>query len=64
MRKPPMKTLLFSMGLLFSSFSAIGAEMPVDANNFYQSQQLTVQKVSFPHRQHQVVGNLFLPSEH
>ena len=29
-----------------------------------QTGQVTVPKVSFPHGQHQVVGNLFLPSEH
>ncbi|NHN79627.1 alpha/beta hydrolase [Azotobacter chroococcum] len=59
-----MKNLLFSMGLLISSFSAMGAEMPADANNFYQSQQLTVQKVSFNNQYRmQVAGNLYLPKD-
>jgi len=59
-----MKTLLFSMGLLISSFSAIGAQMPADANNFYQSQQLTMQKVSFANQYRmKVAGNLYLPKD-
>ncbi len=59
-----MKNLLFSMGLLFSSFSAMGTEMPADANNFYQSQQLTVQKVSFNNQYRmKVAGNLYLPKD-
>lgn len=59
-----MKTLLLSMGLLISSFSAMGAEMPADADNFYQSQQLTVQKVSFNNQYRmKVAGNLYLPKD-
>ncbi|TKD34283.1 alpha/beta hydrolase [Azotobacter chroococcum] len=59
-----MKNLLLSMGLLISSFSAIGAPMPADADNFYQSQQLSVQKVSFNNQYRmKVAGNLYLPKD-
>lgn len=59
-----MKNLLFSMGLLISSFSAMGAQMPADADNFYQSQRLTVQKVSFNNQYRlKVAGNLYLPKD-
>lgn len=59
-----MKNLLLSMGVLISSFSAIGAPMPADADNFYQSQQLSVQKVSFNNQYRmKVAGNLYLPKD-
>jgi hypothetical protein len=57
-----MKTLIPLLGLLVSSFTALRADMSHDANNFYSSDQLTVQKVTFENQyQMKVAGNLFIP---
>ncbi|OCG22236.1 hypothetical protein A9G11_07290 [Gilliamella sp. wkB108] len=46
------------------SFNARGQDMLNDANNFYQSNLVTVQKVTFKNQYNmQVVGNLFMPKE-
>jgi fermentation-respiration switch protein FrsA (DUF1100 family) len=50
------------LGLLISSFTALGADMSNGADNFFQSDKVTVQKVSFKNQyQLNVVGNLFMP---
>ena len=41
-----MKKAIVSLGLLFISITAIGADMANGANNFYRSDQVTVQKVT------------------
>ncbi|KKC44246.1 alpha/beta hydrolase [Acinetobacter sp. V2] len=47
---------------LFSSTSAMAADMSNDANNFYQSQQVTIQRVTFKNQYNMnVVGNLVIP---
>jgi uncharacterized protein len=58
-----MKKLLLSLALAASSFTAMGQDMSNDANNFYQSDRLTTEKVSFNNQyQMKIVGNLFLPT--
>lgn len=48
------------LGLLISSFAATGADMSNGADNFYQSNKVTQQKVTFKNQyQMNVVGNLF-----
>jgi fermentation-respiration switch protein FrsA (DUF1100 family) len=50
------------LGLLISSFTALGADMSNGADNFFKSDKVTVQKVSFKNQyQLNVVGNLFMP---
>lgn len=45
-----------------TSFSVMGADMPEGADNFYKSDKVTVQKVTFKNQYAmQVVGNLFTP---
>jgi fermentation-respiration switch protein FrsA (DUF1100 family) len=57
-----MKAFLISLGLLISSFTAVGANMSNGASNFYASNQVTVEKVTFKNQyQMQVTGNLFVP---
>ncbi|VVP12655.1 alpha/beta hydrolase [Pseudomonas fluorescens] len=57
-----MKRLLVMLGLLISSFTALGADMSNGADNFFKSDKVTVQKVSFKNQyQLNVVGNLFMP---
>ena len=57
-----MKRLLVMLGLLISSFTALGADMSNGADNFFESDKVTVQKVSFKNQyQFNVVGNLFMP---
>jgi fermentation-respiration switch protein FrsA (DUF1100 family) len=50
------------VGFLLSSFTALGADMSNGADNFFKSDKVTVQKVSFKNQyQLNVVGNLFIP---
>jgi fermentation-respiration switch protein FrsA (DUF1100 family) len=50
------------LGLLIPSFLAMGADMSNGADNFYISDRVTVQKVSFKNQyQMDVAGNLFVP---
>lgn len=47
---------------IFSPISTMAAEIPKDANNFYQSNQVTIQKVTFKTQYNMnVVGNLIIP---
>lgn len=47
---------------LFSSTSSMAADMTNGANNFYQSQQVTIQKVTFKNQYNMdIVGNLIIP---
>ncbi|MCU4422875.1 alpha/beta hydrolase [Acinetobacter sp. WU_MDCI_Abxb74] len=47
---------------LFSSTSGMAADMSNGANNFYQSQQVTIQKVTFKNQYNMdFVGNLVIP---
>jgi len=57
-----MKKLIVSLGLLLSSFSVLSADMSRGADNFYKSDKVTVQKVTFKNQyQMNVVGNLIIP---
>ena len=55
-------TLALALALFASSFSAVAADIPAGADNFYTSTQVTADKVSF-HNQYgmMIVGNLFMP---
>jgi len=57
-----MRKLIMLPGLLIISFSVMGADMSNDADNFYTSNRVTVQKVTFKNQyQMKVAGNLFIP---
>lgn len=59
-----MKKLLALIALLITPLIATGADMSHGANNFYTSDRLTAEKVSFNNQyQMKVVGNLFLPKD-
>ena len=57
-----MKSLLLALGLLVTSFSSLGADMSNGADNFYKSEKVTVEKVTFNNQYGMAVaGNLFVP---
>lgn len=59
-----MKKIIVLLTLLISSLSAIGADMSNGADNFYTSDDVTVQKVNFKNQyQMNVAGNLFIPKK-
>lgn len=57
-----MKKLFILLQFLISSFTVIGADMSNSEDNFYKSDKVTAQKVTF-HNQYQmnVAGDLFIP---
>ncbi|AZU57370.1 hypothetical protein DOT66_17115 [Ralstonia pseudosolanacearum] len=58
-----MKKLFVLLGLLISSFTAMGADMSNGAANFYKSSKVTARKVTFKNQyQMTVAGNLFIPN--
>ncbi|WP_167140920.1 alpha/beta hydrolase [Pseudomonas sp. OTU750018] len=57
-----MNRLFVALGLLLSSITALGADMSNGADNFFKSDKVTMEKVSFNNQYHiKVVGNLFIP---
>ncbi|MDU0575371.1 alpha/beta hydrolase [Pseudomonas aeruginosa] len=57
-----MNRLFLALGLLLCSFTALGADMSNGADNFFKSDKVTMEKVSFNNQyQLKVVGNLFIP---
>lgn len=57
-----MKKILPLIALLIAPLVAAGADVSHGANNFYTSDQVTVQRVNFKNQyQMTVVGNLFVP---
>jgi uncharacterized protein len=57
-----MKKLIMLPAVLINSLSAMGADMSNGADNFYKSDKLTTQKVTFKNQYNMnVVGNLFIP---
>lgn len=57
-----MRMLSMLLGLLISSFAATAADMSKGADNFYKSDNVTQQKVTFKNQyQMNVTGNLFMP---
>ncbi|MEX6678968.1 alpha/beta hydrolase [Pseudomonas sp. W2Oct36] len=59
-----MKQLMMGLALLASSFATMGADMSSGADNFYTSEQVPRQKVTFNNQyQMKTVGNLFVPKD-
>jgi fermentation-respiration switch protein FrsA (DUF1100 family) len=59
-----MGRLVVTLGLLAGPWTAIGADLSNGADNFYESERVTVQKVTFENQyEMKVVGNLFLPKD-
>ncbi|MFS7253615.1 alpha/beta hydrolase [Rahnella rivi] len=59
-----MKIFSMLVGLLISSFAATGADMSGGADNFYKSDKVTQQRVTFKNQyQMEVTGNLFMPKD-
>jgi fermentation-respiration switch protein FrsA (DUF1100 family) len=57
-----MKRFISMLGMFLSSFSLMAADMTNGADNFYKSDKVTLQKVSFNNQyKMKVVGNLFVP---
>lgn len=57
-----IKAVCIGLLSLLSSTSVIGADMSNGANNFYKSDDVTMQKVTFKNQyKMDVVGNLFMP---
>ncbi len=62
LRVSTASTLLVATIGLFSTSSIMAADMSNGANNFYQSTQVTIQKVTFKNQYNMnIVGNLVLP---
>ena len=58
-----MRKFVMALGLILGPLVAQGADMSNGANNFYKSDQVTVQKVTFKNQyQMNVAGNLFVPN--
>jgi fermentation-respiration switch protein FrsA (DUF1100 family) len=59
-----MRPLAVLLGFLVGASSAMGADMSNGADNFYRSDQVTVESVTFENQfQMKVAGNLFLPKD-
>jgi hypothetical protein len=59
-----MKKLLLALALATGSLTAVGQDMSRGADNFYKSDRLTMEKVSFDNQYRmKIVGNLFLPRD-
>jgi fermentation-respiration switch protein FrsA (DUF1100 family) len=59
-----MKKLTMISALLISSLPAMAADLSNGADNFYQSDKVTAQKVTFKTQYHTAVaGNLFVPKD-
>ncbi|HEX8544451.1 MAG TPA: alpha/beta hydrolase [Pseudomonas sp.] len=57
-----MRQLVVLLGLLMASLSALGADMSNGADNFFKSEKVKVQKVTFKNQyQMNTVGNLYIP---
>ncbi|UXN02469.1 alpha/beta hydrolase [Bartonella sp. HY406] len=58
-----MRTLIVLLTLIFSAFQVMAQDMSIGANNFYKSNEVTLQKVHFKNLYNMdVVGNLFVPN--
>ena len=57
-----MNRFFLALGLLIASFSSMGADMSNGADNFYKSDKVTAEKVTFKNQyKMNVVGNLYIP---
>jgi fermentation-respiration switch protein FrsA (DUF1100 family) len=62
MKEVPMKKLIILLALMINSLPAGAQDMSDGAANFYRSDRVTVQKVTFRNQyQMNVTGNLFVP---
>src|SRR4051794_27042527 len=58
-----MKKLISSLVMAASSFSVMAADMSNGADNFFKSDKVTMQRVTFKNQyQMNVAGNLFIPN--
>lgn len=63
-RKDFVSKLITLLGLLITSWSVFGQDMSNGADNFYKSDKVNVQKVTFKNQyQMNVTGNLFIPKD-
>jgi len=59
-----MKNLIVLFALMINSISALAQDMSAGADNFYKSDKVTAQKVTFKNQyQMNVVGDLFIPKD-
>ncbi|RON59216.1 alpha/beta hydrolase [Pseudomonas frederiksbergensis] len=59
-----MRKLVILLGLVMASLSALGADMSNGADNFYKSEKVTMQRVTFKNQyQMNTTGNLFIPKD-
>ncbi|MBX8513264.1 alpha/beta hydrolase [Pseudomonas cichorii] len=59
-----MKTLIVLLTLLTGSLNAMAQDMSNGANNFYKSDKVTTQKVTFDNQyKMKITGNLFIPKD-
>ncbi|MBX8493733.1 alpha/beta hydrolase [Pseudomonas cichorii] len=59
-----MKTLIVLLTLLTGSLNAMAQDMSNGANNFYKSDKVTTQKVTFDNQyKMKIAGNLFIPKD-
>ena len=57
-----MNKFALALGMFINAFAASAADMSRGADNFYKSEKVTQQKVTFKNQyQMNVVGNLFMP---
>ncbi|QIT28122.1 alpha/beta hydrolase [Raoultella terrigena] len=57
-----MRISTMLLGLIITTFTATGADMSKGADNFYKSDKVTTEKVSFNNQyKMKIVGNLFIP---
>src|SRR5215212_4501900 len=62
MKNNPVRKLIMIPALLTSSFSAMAADISHGTDNFYKSDKVTAQKVTFKNQYNMTVaGNLFIP---
>ncbi|HCD1366844.1 TPA: alpha/beta hydrolase [Klebsiella variicola subsp. variicola] len=58
-----MRISTMLLGLIITTFTATGADMSKGADNFYKSDKVTTEKVSFNNQyKMKIVGNLFIPN--
>ena len=59
-----MRKLIASLMLSVMSFTSFGADMSNGADNFYKSDKVIIQKVTFKNQyKMDVTGNLFMPKD-
>ncbi|CAN7411371.1 alpha/beta hydrolase [Pseudomonas sp. GL-B-26] len=57
-----MNRFFLALGLLIASFSSMGADMSNGADNFYKSEKVIAEKITFKNQyKMNVVGNLYIP---